>query len=78
MAARAVWGPLGTNVVHVYFHDTDLLSAVRRSALVNALRILGRRRRAIDLDSLAQAAADVAPEVPFDQVWEGRNATPGQ
>ena len=78
MAARAVWRPLGSNVVHVYFHDTDLLSASRRSALVNALRVLGRRRRAVDLDSLAQAAAEVAPELPFDQAWEGRNAPSGQ
>jgi hypothetical protein len=79
MAARAVWRPsLGPNVVHVYFHDTDLLSGRRRSALVTALRVLGRRRRAVDLDALADAAADVAPEIPFDQVWEGRNAPPRQ
>ena len=79
MAARAVWRPsLGSQVVHVYFHDTDLLSATRRTALVSALRLLGRRRRAVDLDSLAQAAADVAPELPFDQVYEGRNAPPRQ
>jgi hypothetical protein len=79
MAARAAWRPsLGSNVVHVYFHDTDLLSAGRRSALAAALRVLGRRRRAVDLDALAHAAADVAPELPFDQVWEGRNAPPAQ
>jgi len=78
MAARASVGRLGANVVHVYFHDTDLLSARRRSALVTALRLLGRRRRAIDLDELADAAAEVAPEVPFDEVFAGRNAPPAQ
>jgi hypothetical protein len=79
MAARAAFLPgLGARVVHVYFHDTDLLSARRRLALRAALRMLGRRRRPIDLDELAEAAVDVAPEVPFDQVFEGRNAAPAQ
>jgi hypothetical protein len=78
MAARAALARLGPNVVHVYFHDTDLLSAGRRSALDAALRVLGRRRRAVDLDELADAAAEVAPEVPFDEVYAGRNAPPSQ
>ncbi len=79
MAARAAFLPgLGSRVVHVYFHDTDLLSARRRLALGAALRMLGRRRRPIDLDELAEAAVEVAPEVPFDQVFEGRNAAPAQ
>lgn len=77
-AARAAAGRLGANVVHVYFHDTDLLSARRRSALVAALMVLGRRRRAIDLDELADAAADVAPVVPFAEAFTGRNAPPAQ
>ena len=79
MAARAVLRPsLGARVIHVYFHDTDLLSARRRRALDATLRLLGRRRRPVDLDDLAHAAADVAPEAPFDNVWRGRNADPGQ
>lgn len=79
MAARAVLRPsLGTRVIHVYFHDTDLLSARRRLALGAALRLLGRRRRPIDLDDLAQVAADVAPEVAFEQAFVSRNAEPGQ
>jgi hypothetical protein len=79
MAARAAFLPgLGARVVHVYFHDTDLLSARRRLAFGAALRMLGRRRRPIDLDELAEAAVEVAPEVPFDQVYEGRNAAPAQ
>jgi hypothetical protein len=78
MASRAAFGRLGANVVHVYFHDTDLLSARRRSALVAALKVLGRRRRAVDLDELADVAADVAPVLPFDEASAGRNAYPAQ
>ena len=79
MAARAVLRPsLGARVIHVYFHDTDLLSARRRLALGAALRLLGRRRRPIDLDDLAQVAADVAPEVAFGQAFVSRNAEPRQ
>jgi hypothetical protein len=79
LAARAVVGPvLGAAVVHVYFHDTDLLSARRRLALDATLWLLGRRRRPLDLDQLAHLAADVAPEVPFDTALAGRNAKPGQ
>jgi hypothetical protein len=79
MAARAAFRPsLGPNVIHVYFHDTDLLSGRRSRALRAALRVLGRRRHAIDLDELADAAADVAPEAGFDEVYEGRNAPPAQ
>ena len=79
MAARAAFRPsLGPNVIHVYFHDTDLLSRRRRRALHAALRVLGRRRHPIDLDELADAAAEVAPEAGFDEVYEGRNAPPAQ
>ena len=78
MAARSALGRLGGNVVHVYFHDTDLLSGRRRAALSTALRVLGRRRRAIDLDELVDAAAAVAPAVAFEDAFEGRNAPPSQ
>src|SRR5262245_43392560 len=79
MAARAVLKPsLGPNVVHVYFHDTDLLSGRRRTSLGTALRVLGRRRRPVDLDELVDAAADVAPEAAFADVYEGRNAASAQ
>jgi hypothetical protein len=79
LAARAVLRPsLGARVIHVYFHDTDLLSPRRRLALRATLALLGRRRRPIDLDDLAHVAADVAPEVSFDDVFVGRNADPGQ
>jgi hypothetical protein len=66
-------------VVHVYFHDTDLLSARRRHALTSTLALLGRRCRPIDLDELAHASSvDVARDVPFDQFFRGRNAASGQ
>ena len=46
--ARAVLGPLPP-YVHAYFHDYDLLDAVRRRALVVALMVLGRRRTQLEL-----------------------------
>ncbi len=52
--ARAVLGPL-PRYVHAYFHDYDLLDARRRTALVAALAVLGRRRPPADPLSLASA-----------------------
>jgi hypothetical protein len=54
-------------VVHVYFHDTDLLSARRRLALELALRALARRRAPTDAERLARTVATSAPQVPFGQ-----------
>jgi hypothetical protein len=51
--ARAVLGPL-PGYVHAYFHDYDLLDTRRRLALVTALSVLGRRRRAGDGLELAR------------------------
>lgn len=79
MAARSLPRPSREpDVVHVYFHDTDLLSARRRLLIGVVLSSLGRRRRALDLDELARIAADGAPEVPFGDVVPGRNADSGQ
>lgn len=55
MAARAATGALPA-YVHVYFHDTDLLSAKRRTALRWALAVLGRRCEITDLDRLREGA----------------------
>jgi hypothetical protein len=63
MAARAVLGSLPP-YVHVYFHDTDLLAARRRSALQGALAILGRRCETSDLDRL-RTTSDGLPERTF-------------
>ncbi len=56
MLARGVLASL-PRYVHVYCHDTDLLSAPRRAALAAALRVLALRRRPTDLDAAARAAA---------------------
>jgi len=50
-AARALAGPL-PRVVHVHFHDYELLEAKRRAALVAVLGVLARRRRPVRLDEL--------------------------
>jgi hypothetical protein len=52
-AARGVLGRLPP-YVHAYCHDYDLLDRTRLSALLAALAVLGRRRRATDLDALAE------------------------
>jgi hypothetical protein len=68
MALRAALDPAPLpEVVHVYFHDTDLLSARRRAALELALRVLAKRRAPTDLERLANAVAKSAPQVPFRQ-----------
>jgi hypothetical protein len=49
--ARAVLTPALPAYVHVYFHDYDLVDARRRTALLISLRVLGRRRSALDASS---------------------------
>jgi hypothetical protein len=56
---------LDAPLVHVYFHDTDLLDPRRRTAIRWALRLLALRRKPSDLATAAGAAAR-APEVPFE------------
>jgi hypothetical protein len=55
---RRLDGPL----VHLFFHDTELLSARRRSALSLALKYLRLSGRPTDLDGVADAWATIAPE----------------
>ena len=50
--------------VHVYFHDTDLMTRKRRAALAWALAVLGRRCEITDLDRLRKAANGL-PERDF-------------
>lgn len=60
-AARASVWRLRLPVVHVYFHDTDLLDARRRVALHAALAVLRRRCTPSDLEALArEEASEVA------------------
>jgi hypothetical protein len=61
--ARSLFGSLPP-VVHVHFHDYELLEGRRRAALTSALAVLGRRRRPVGLDALR---AD--EEVGWDAVY---------
>ncbi len=63
MAARTLLRDSPLPLVHVYFHDTDLLSLPRRAALAATLAILGRRREPLDLDELARRAGETAPAI---------------
>ena len=55
------------SVVHVYFHDTDLVDARRRLLLRFVLRLLARCARAVDFGALA-TSLDSAPEVDWADV----------
>jgi hypothetical protein len=57
--------------VHAYFHDTDLVDRRRRSAIVAAFALLGRRRPPADLDAVATAVRDVAPTFAWADVARG-------
>jgi hypothetical protein len=52
MLARGALGPFRRQVVHAYFHDTDLLDRRRTAALRVGLAFLGLKRTATDLREL--------------------------
>jgi hypothetical protein len=52
MLARGLLGPFRRQVVHAYFHDSDLLDRRRRAALRVGLAFLGMKRTALDLGEL--------------------------
>jgi hypothetical protein len=52
MLARGLLGPFRRQVVHAYFHDTDLLDGKRSAALRLGLGFLGLKRTASDLEEL--------------------------
>jgi hypothetical protein len=52
MLARGLLGPFRRQVVHAYFHDTDLLDRRRTTALRIGLAFLGLKRTATDLREL--------------------------
>jgi hypothetical protein len=52
MLARGLLGPFVGPVVHVYFHDTDLLDSFRRRALRVGLAFLAAKRSQTDLAEL--------------------------
>jgi hypothetical protein len=66
--ARALPRRALPDVVHVYFHDTDLLDRRRRALLHGVLRLLARRARVTDLDALAAELFPGAPRVAWDDV----------
>jgi len=71
MLVRALPRPLRERVVHVHFHDWDVLSRPRAGAFATALRLLALRRRPLALDELAEQAAESAPELPFAEAAAG-------
>ena len=64
-AARSLWRPL-PRVVHMHFHDYELLDPRRSAALRATLVILAARRTPVGLDALASDA-----EVGWDEVFAG-------
>jgi hypothetical protein len=66
--ARALRGRDLPPLVHVYFHDTDLLDVRRRVLLHVTLRMLARRAQVTDLDSLASALLPGAARVAWADV----------
>jgi len=67
--ARALVRPRSfPDVVHVYFHDTDLLNRRRRAMLRGLLPLLAHRAQPTDLDALARNVLENAPSVAWDDV----------
>jgi hypothetical protein len=56
------------SVVHVYFHDTDLLDRARRTMIQALLPLLARRATATDLDAFTATMSDDQPVVTWDDV----------
>lgn len=55
-------------VIHVYFHDTDLLDRRRRVLLGAVLPVLSRVAKPTDLDALRREIAGEVPEIAWDDV----------
>ncbi len=70
-ALREALRPSPAPALHVYFHDTDLVEPRRRRIVLTALRILGRRRPAMDLDGLAVAGAAGTATTTWSAVARG-------
>jgi hypothetical protein len=72
MAVRRALSPrrMRESVIHVYFHDWNLLDRRRAHALRAILAVLGRRCRPLDLDELADEAPGWAPDVSLDLTFK--------
>ena len=66
--ARALFRRDLPDLVHVYFHDTDLLSRRRRALLTTLLPLLARRATVSDLERIADGMDDATPRVAWDDV----------
>ena len=66
--ARALGRQDLPDLVHVYFHDTDLLGARRRALLRVVLAALARRAQVTHLSDLATRVVPDAPRVAWDDV----------
>jgi hypothetical protein len=55
-------------VIHVYFHDTDLLDRRRRTLVAALLPLLARAAEPSDLDTLAAELGPRVPELSWDDV----------
>ena len=66
--ARALTQRNLPDLVHVYFHDTDLLDRRRRALLRAVLPVLARRANVTDLDALAAQLGPDSPRVTWDDV----------
>jgi len=56
------------DVVHVYFHDTDLLNRRRRGILRGLLPLLAQRAQPTDLDAVWSLIDEEIPEIAWDDV----------
>jgi hypothetical protein len=70
--ARALVRPGLPPRVHAYFHDTDLVDRRRKTLIVAALALLGRRRPALALDAVAASVS--GPEQPWSGIARGEAA----
>jgi hypothetical protein len=66
--ARALSTRALPGIVHVYFHDTDLLDRRRRVLVHAVLRALAWRAHVTDLDALAVQLLPEAPRIAWDDV----------
>jgi len=66
--ARALARRSLPRVVHLYFHDTDLLHRKRRALIGVLLPLLVRTAKASDLDAVARSIGDDTPEIAWDDV----------
>ncbi|HUF01368.1 MAG TPA: hypothetical protein VMN35_02995 [Gaiellaceae bacterium] len=69
--ARALLSRSLPHVVHVYFHDSDLLDRRRRALVTALLRVLARRRRPVDLETLSKEVIRGTSTTPWAEVARG-------